>query len=172
MRSPTLNMDNPYSNSGPAAPLQGAHMEPTRPQGMTDSTDADGYLDGAIQQGIPSTMSNGVHHPGNHSANGTLMRPQTAVGLNSTYDELYRSQGDRNNSDRSGAAPSAPSSSRPTLMIRARSDFGPRTEIAEEQPIQQEDLGHMRHGWGEAYMSDEYMSLLRDVGFHELEIVP
>ena len=158
MRSPKLNMDNPYSNSGPAAPVQRVPLQLSETV-LERTGDTDGYINGGEQQGTSTITSNGLHLPETDGVNG-IVRPRTTVGLNNTYDELYRSQINSANPEEGGTTPSALQPSRPALLTRARSDFGPRREVVNGQHMKPEDAYRMRHGWEEEFTSEEYLSLL------------
>lgn len=113
---------------------------------------------------------NGDHHPEPHGStfggNGGLgIRPKSSLGLNGTYDELYRLQNGASGANGDMDAQPGPSL-RPnhrTPLQRARSDFGPRGRSERVNKIAEEDLLHMRHGWHDEYTSNEYLSLLNSV---------
>lgn len=160
MRGPKLNMDNPYSNSGPAPTLQRPSFQP-RPIDRSDSeSPTNTHVDGDATHGVGESLPT---LGGPNTANGAEMRPRTAGGLNGTYDELYRSQATGLNVEEGGATPPTLQTNRPTTLPRARSDLGPRREALASQQIAEEDAHRMRHGWEEAYTSDEYLSLLSSV---------
>ena len=100
------------------------------------------------------------------AVNGTLgIRPKSALGLNGTYDELYRLQneGVEAHMDTDAQAGSSLRHNRSAPLHRARSDFGPRGRAERVNKIAEEDLLHMRHGWHDEYTSNEYLSLLNSV---------
>ena len=90
-------------------------------------------------------------------------RSRGLMGLNNTYDELYRQQ--NGGSDQSEMlnvvqAPTALRPNRPSPLMRARSDFGPRNKSKTATAETDDELLHMRHGWENEYTSNEYLSLL------------
>ena len=105
------------------------------------------------------------------AVNGGLgIRPKSALGLNGTYDELYRLQngGSEAHTDVDTQAGPSLRHNRPTPLQHARSDFGPRGRRERVNKIAEEDLLHMRHGWHDEYTSNEYLSLLNSVRIRSL----
>ena len=101
------------------------------------------------------------------------IRPKSALGLNGTYDELYRLQngGAEAHMDADPQAGPSVRHNRLTPLQRARSDFGPRGRAERVNKIAEEDLLHMRHGWHDEYTSNEYLSLLNSVCMRALHSI-
>lgn len=156
-----LNLDNPFANTGSSRTSQRTTREssPTQPSAYPEFL-ADPRMNGNAHEmagaGRPSTAV----LPEANGSNGLVLRPRTAGGLNGTYDELYRAQASEVNAAESGETPPTLQAARPSPLIRSRSDYGPRREVANGTQISPENTHRMRHGWEEEYMSDEYLTLL------------
>lgn len=158
-------MDNPYSNSGPAAPLQRPNYgaERLQPQVVLNGISADETSEEA-PIGAALDTNNGHPPPSLHGMNGSILRPQTvATGLNENYDDLYRAQANGMNLEEALPYPTNLRPNRPSPLLRARSDLGPRRKATDGEHDAQNESYRMRHGWEDEYTSNEYLSLLNSV---------
>ncbi len=60
-------------------------------------------------------------------------------------------------------SPRRSESSRPAMLKRARSDYGPSRVTFDKSPGEDEEDFAMRHGWQEEYTSSEYLKILHSV---------
>lgn len=60
-------------------------------------------------------------------------------------------------------SPRRSESSRPAMLKRARSDYGPSRVTFDKSPGEDEEDFAMRHGWQEEYTSSEYLKVLHSV---------
>ena len=154
MRHPNLNMDNPYSKSGPAQFGQRGTLRPTADPRIANN-------DTANIEAYGPAHTNGLDSSEHDVSDGTTIRPRTAGQLNGTYDELYSNQSPAPTLNARNNAPATTHPSRLPIQ-RPQSDIGPRRGV-EGTHGQQGDARRMRHGWEEEYTSDEYLSLLSSV---------
>lgn len=59
-------------------------------------------------------------------------------------------------------SPRRAETSRPAMLKRARSDYGPSRAVFDKSADDEEDFA-MRHGWQEEYTSSEYLKILHSV---------
>lgn len=59
-------------------------------------------------------------------------------------------------------SPRRAETSRPAMLKRARSDYGPSRAVFDKSADEEEDFA-MRHGWQEEYTSSEYLKILHSV---------
>lgn len=59
-------------------------------------------------------------------------------------------------------SPRRAETSRPAMLKRARSDYGPSRALLDKSADDEEDFA-MRHGWQEEYTSSEYLKILHSV---------
>lgn len=167
MRDPKLNMDGKISMAASAYGREELDHEASR--SAHSRVNFGPGLNGTgpvLNNQRPGTSHGGelMGINGRQLSNVAAIRPKSSVGLNGTYDELYRTQVANGNVPEA-EPPEAPQlrSGRPPPLARAKSDYGPR-RAAEGGPHEGDDESwKMRHGWEDEYSSTEYLSLLNSV---------
>ena len=168
MRDPNLEMENrpsklPSSYAGDVLDGKGSrggrHKVSFEPQTNGETPHAHGQRPSESHEENPG--------PEERQVVVAAIRPKSSVGLNNTYDELYRSQvANGNVPDAGSSGPEAPSlrTGRPPPLTRAKSDYGPRRAVQRGPQKGDDESWKMRHGWEDEYSSTEYLSLLNSVG--------
>lgn len=109
----------------------------------------------------PAPLSN--HHRSfttieqKHPSIATPTRPTSSGGENAVLEA---------DSPPRRPSPRRSESSRPTMLKRAKSDYGPSRIIFDKPNEDEEEDFAMRHGWQEEYTSSEYLKILHSVSRH------